>query len=116
MTGGGEVGERAISRGQQLLTLQETDEEIAQLETEIAVLEAALAGDIELDRLRAAERAAEAERQEAEERCRGVERDLSGVSPAGPQPGAAPLRRLGAQSAGSPRHAARPGGAQAAAR
>ena len=79
MTGGGEVGERAISRGQQLLTLQETDEEIAQLETEIAVLEAALAGDIELDRLRAAERAAEAERQEAEERCRGVERDLSGV-------------------------------------
>ena len=79
MNGGGEAGERAISRGEHLLTLQETDEQIAQLQTEIAALEAALAGDSELDRLREAGRAAEAERQGAEERCRGVERELSGV-------------------------------------
>jgi len=70
MNGGGEAGERAISRGEHLLTVQETDEEIAQLQTEIAVLEAALAGDSELDRLREAERADEADRQGAEERCR----------------------------------------------
>jgi predicted nucleic acid-binding Zn-ribbon protein len=79
MTAGGEARERAISRGQHLLSLQETDEQIAQLETEIAALEAALSGDPELERRRDAERAAEAERQGAEERCRGVERELSGV-------------------------------------
>jgi predicted nucleic acid-binding Zn-ribbon protein len=79
MTGGGEVSERATPRGRLLLTLQETDEQIAHLETEIAALEAALSGDPELERLREAERAAEAERQGAEERCRGVERELSGV-------------------------------------
>ncbi|MGD0448115.1 MAG: hypothetical protein ABSB36_05800 [Candidatus Dormibacteria bacterium] len=79
MTGGGEAGERAVSRGEHLLAVQDTDEEIAQLQTEIAVLEAALAGDSELDRLRAAERAAEADRQGAEGRCRGVERELSVV-------------------------------------
>ena len=79
MTGGGEVGERATPRGRLLLTLQETDEQIAHLETEIAALEAALSGDPELERLRDAERAADVERQGAEERCRGVERELSGV-------------------------------------
>ncbi|MGA3183112.1 MAG: hypothetical protein ABSE52_00735 [Candidatus Dormibacteria bacterium] len=79
MTGGGEVGERATPRGRLLLTLQETDDQIAQLEKEIAALEAALRRDPELERLRDEEQAAEAERQVAEERCRGVERELSGV-------------------------------------
>jgi predicted nucleic acid-binding Zn-ribbon protein len=79
MTGGGEVGERATSRGQHLLTLQETDDQITLLEKEIAALASALNRDPELERLRDEERAADAERQAAEERCRGVERELSGV-------------------------------------
>jgi predicted nucleic acid-binding Zn-ribbon protein len=79
MTGGGEVSERATPRGWHLLTLQETDDRIALLEKEIAALASALSRDPELERLRDAERAAEAEGQEAEERCRGVERELSGV-------------------------------------
>jgi predicted nucleic acid-binding Zn-ribbon protein len=79
MTGGGEVSERATPRGRLLLTLQETDDQIALLEKEIAALASALSRDPELERLRDEERAAEAERQAAEERCRGVESELSGV-------------------------------------
>ncbi|MGD1053927.1 MAG: hypothetical protein ABR950_08890 [Candidatus Dormibacteria bacterium] len=79
MTGQGEVGERATPRGRHLLTLQETDDQIALLEMEIAALASALSRDPELERLRGEERAAEAERQVAEERCRAVERELSGV-------------------------------------
>ena len=70
---------RAESRGRLLLHLQELDDRIAQLRTEVAELEAVLAGDPELESLRAAAEAAERERQAAEERSRAVERELTGV-------------------------------------
>jgi len=70
---------RAESRGRLLLHLQELDDRVAQLRTEVAELEAVLAGDPELESLRAAAEAAERERQAAEERSRAVERELTGV-------------------------------------
>jgi predicted nucleic acid-binding Zn-ribbon protein len=78
MTDGGDATRRADPRGSRLLTLQEKDEQIARLEVEIAAIEADLAGDPELERLREVASAAEAERQAAEERSHGVERELNG--------------------------------------
>jgi len=79
MTGGGDPPVPAEPRGRRLLALQDLDDRIAHLQTELADLEAALAGDPELERLREAARATEADRQGAEERSRGVERELIGV-------------------------------------
>jgi hypothetical protein len=79
MTGGGDPPVQAEPRGRRLLALQDLDDRIGHLQTEVADLEAALAGDPELERLRDAARAAERERQESEERSRGVERELTGV-------------------------------------
>ena len=79
MTSGGDSPPRTEPRGRLVLHLQELDDRIAQLRTEISELEAALAGDPELESLRAAAQAAEAERQAAEEKSRAVERELTGV-------------------------------------
>jgi predicted nucleic acid-binding Zn-ribbon protein len=79
MSDGGDATRRADPRGSHLLTLQEQDERIARLEVEIAGLAADLAGDPELERLRAVEGSAEAERLAAEARTHGVERELNGV-------------------------------------
>jgi len=79
MTTAGDSPPRAESRGRLLLHLQELDDRIAQLRTEVSDLEAVLAGDPELESLRAAVEAAEQERQAAEEKSRAVERELTGV-------------------------------------
>jgi len=79
MTTGGDTPPRAEPRGHLLLHLQEVDDRIAQLRKEVADLEAVLAGDPELESLRASASAAEQERQAAEERSRAVERELTGL-------------------------------------
>jgi predicted nucleic acid-binding Zn-ribbon protein len=79
MTSGGDSLAQAEPRGRLLLRLQELDDRIAQLRTEVSELEAVLAGDPELESLRAAAEAAEHERHAAEEKSRAVERELTGV-------------------------------------
>lgn len=79
MTSAGDSPARAEPRGRLLLHLQELDDQIALLRTEVAELEAALAGDPELDSLRAAAESAEQERRAAEEKSRAVERELTAV-------------------------------------
>jgi predicted nucleic acid-binding Zn-ribbon protein len=68
-----------MSRGGDLLTLQRLDERIGALRTEIADLEAALAGDPELDRLRTGTAGAEAGMRAEELSARRAEQDLATV-------------------------------------
>ncbi len=68
-----------MSRGRDLLALQEQDERIAGLRREIAGIEAALRGDGVLEKLRGEARDAEASRRAAELRSRSVERDLAAI-------------------------------------
>jgi predicted nucleic acid-binding Zn-ribbon protein len=68
-----------VSRGRDLLALQEQDERIAGLRREIAGIEAALRGDDVLERLRGEAGDAEAARRSAELRSRSVERDLAAL-------------------------------------
>jgi predicted nucleic acid-binding Zn-ribbon protein len=79
MTAGGANPQQTAPRGRRLLAVQELDDRIGHLETEISEAEAILARDPELERLRGVARAAEVEGKEAEERSRGVERELTGV-------------------------------------
>ncbi|MEA2637160.1 MAG: hypothetical protein QOE18_217, partial [Chloroflexota bacterium] len=53
-----------MSRASVLLRLQQIDDRIAALQSEIAAVEASLRGDPELDRLRAAEAAAQGQHRE----------------------------------------------------
>ncbi|MGO8686933.1 MAG: zinc ribbon domain-containing protein [Candidatus Dormibacteria bacterium] len=79
MTAGEGAPETPAHRGRRLLVLQQLDDRIGGLETEVSETEAVLAGDPELARLREAAGAAEAQRRAAEEKSRGVEKELTGV-------------------------------------
>jgi predicted nucleic acid-binding Zn-ribbon protein len=68
-----------VSRGRDLLALQEKDERIAGLRREIAALEAALRGDDVLERLRGEARDADSSRRSTELASRSVERDLAAL-------------------------------------
>lgn len=68
-----------MSRGRDLLALQDRDERIAALRREISELEAALSGDPVLERLREQAEEAKGAHRNAELAGRSVERDLAGV-------------------------------------
>ena len=68
-----------MSRASVLLRLQQTDDQIAQLRSEIAGVESSLRGDPELDRLRTAETAAQAAHKESASGARIAELEAASL-------------------------------------
>lgn len=66
-----------MSRASVLLRLQQVDDHIASLRSEISTVDASIKGDPELDRLRAAEAAAEAAQRTSAARAEAAEREAA---------------------------------------